>query len=509
MTRLLASFGGNPLLRGLVVLAALAGCGGFAESGAKGPGSVVGGGPSSSVGTGGGQDFASFRLALDQNRIPSPASLDEAGFFAEHYTTLPAADCGQALCLHGMLSVSPDLVRGGEWTLLQMGMNAPVDPATVTRPPLDVAVVLDRSGSMADAGKMTYAKQGLDLLVDALGETDTFSLVAFDSTAQKLFGPARVSDRAALKAIVDAIQPGTSTNIYDGLKLGYDAAASVGDETQVRRVIFLTDGLANQGITDPSAIEAMSASYGEQYIGLTTIALGSDADVGLLRDLAEQAGGNAYFLEDPAAVTEVFTDELGYFVAPIAYDINIRFGKLPSYDVGAVYGTNSWKATAGGGALTLPSAFLVSRTSAAPDMNGGRRGGGAALVAELTPTPSRPSAGHCDVATLELSYRLPGTSTVLTQDAAIGYDVGAASGSGYFSGPEIEKNTIILGLFVAFRDATAKAQTSPAAARALLVDYQPRVTAALAASSDPTDPDLLDDLTILQKYIDVLAAHAP
>src|SRR5262249_42917767 len=199
-------------------------------------------------------------------------------------------------------SVSPDLVRGGEWTLLQMGMNAPVDPATVTRPPLDVAVVLDRSGSMADAGKMTYAKQGLDLLVDALGETDTFSLVVFDSAAQKLFGPARASDRAALKAIVDAIQPGSSTNIYDGLKLGCDAAGAVGDEAQVGRVIFLTDGLANQGITDPHAIETMAAAYGEQYIGLTTIALGSDADVGLLRDLAQQAGGNAYFLEDPAAV---------------------------------------------------------------------------------------------------------------------------------------------------------------------------------------------------------------
>jgi Ca-activated chloride channel family protein len=439
-------------------------------------------------------------------RIPSPDALDEAGFFAEHFTSLPPPTCDQSLCLHGMLSVSPDIVHGGQWTLLQMGMSSPVDPTGVAKPPLDLVVVLDRSGSMAESGKMVYAKQGIDLLIDALTESDTFTLVAFDSTAHTLFGPARVSDPVRLKAIVDTVQPGSNTDIYDGLQLGYQAALTAGDETQQRRVIFLTDGLPTAGNTSRAAILGMSASYNMEYVGLTTIGLGSDADVALLRQLSEQGGGNFYFVEDPSAVTEVFTQELAFFVAPIAYDLQITFGELPSYKIKQVYGTNLWETTAGGGQLSIPSAFLASRTSAAPDATGGRRGGGAAIIAELAPTPAHPLVGPCDVARLHLSYRLPGTTTFESEDVAVAYDVDDAPAEGaaaFYSSRDIEKNTIILGLFVALRDATAAAQLDPSAARSFLTAYQPRLLASLAGWADQ---DLLDDVGILQQYIDVLAA---
>jgi Ca-activated chloride channel family protein len=501
---------------GVVALAgALGGCagleagsstgGGAKQTSSGGSSGPLAPGASSNVGTGGGQDFAAFRLALDQMRIPSPDSLDVAGFFAEHYTSLPTPTCGKTLCLHGLLSVSPDDVRGGQWTLLQMGMNSAIDPATVTKPPLDLAVVLDHSGSMADAGKMTYAKQGVDLLIDGLGEEDTFTLVVFDSTAETLFGPARVSDKTQLKAIVDRVQPGSSTNIYDGLEMGYKAALSAGDETQDRRVIFLTDGLANVGVSDAASIEKMSSGYNAKYLGLTTIGLGSDADLTLLRTLSEQAGGNFYFAEDPSAVTEVFTQELAFFVAPIAYDLQITLTKLPSYDVKQVYGTSLWTASADGGQLRMPSAFLVSRTSPDPDPTGGRRGGGSAIIAELAPTVAHPDTGSCDVAKLSLSYRLPGSTTVETEETTVTYDTGAVAASGYYSSTDIEKNTIILGLFIALRDATAKAQTDPAGARDLLVAYQPKLQARIAGWADQ---DLLDDLTIVQEYIDVLKAKS-
>ena len=488
----------------LFMFGALVGCSGLgtASSGSNaGRSAPVG----SNVSTGGGQDFAAFRLALDQMRIPSPDTLDVAGFFGEHYTSLPAPTCGQALCLHGMLSISPDDVRGGQWTLLQMGMNSAIDPTTVTKPPLDLAVVLDRSGSMADAGKMTYAKQGVDLLIDGLGEEDTFSLIAFDTTAQTLFGPARVSDHAALKAIVDRIEPGSSTNIFDGLELGYRAVLSAGDETQDRRVIFLTDGLATAGNTSSAAIEAMSAGYNAKYIGLTTIGLGGDADLGLLRTLSEQAGGNFYFAENPAAVTEVFTKELAFFVAPVAYDLQITLTRLPSYDVTQVYGTKLWKDTTTGGVLQMPSAFLASRTTPDPDPTGGRRGGGSAIIAELAPTAAHPATGACDVAKLTLQYRLPGSTTIETQETTIATAGDAVPTSGYYSDREVQKNTIILGLFIALRDTTVKAQTDPAAARAMLVAFQPKLQARIAGWADQ---DLLDDLTIVQEYIDVLGTHA-
>jgi Ca-activated chloride channel family protein len=506
--------------RALCLVSGLAGCVGVANSGssasgpsggatngptgASGPGSPA---PATNVGTGGGQDFAAFRLALDQMRIPSPDTLDAAGFFAEHFTSLPAPTCGKTLCLHGLLSISPDDVHGGEWTLLQMGMNTAIDPAKVQKPPLDLAVVLDHSGSMADAGKMEYAKQGVQLLIDGLGEADTLTFVVFDSTATTLFGPARVTDKAALKTIVGRVQPGSGTNIYDGLQTAYKAALSAGDETQDRRVIFLTDGLANQGIADAASIEAMSASYNAQYVGLTTIGLGSDADLTLLRALSERAGGNFYFAESPSAVTEVFSQELAFFVAPVAYDLQINVTQLPAYGIGQVYGTKLWSVTELGGRLQLPSAFLVSRTSPDPDpTTGGRRGGGSAIIADLGPTDAVPHTGPCEVATLALSYRLPGSTTVETDQTTVSYDTGAVSGTGYYySSRDIEKNTIILGLFVALREATARAQTDPGAAHDLLFAYQPKLQARIAGWADQ---DLLDDLTIVQQYVDLLAAKS-
>jgi Ca-activated chloride channel homolog len=497
----------------------LAGCAGVADGSSStsrnvpgatnGPNGAAGStspGTASNVGTGGGQDFAAFRLALDQMRIPGPGTLDAAGFFAEHYTSLPAPTCGKTLCLHGLLSISPDDVHGGKWTLLQMGMNSAVDPATVQKPPLDLAIVLDHSGSMADAGKMEYAKQGVELLIDGLGEADTLTFVVFDTSATTLFGPARVTDKAAIKAIVSRVQPGSGTNIYDGLEMGYKAALSAGDETQDRRVVFLTDGLANEGNSDPASIELMSASYNAKYVGLTTIGLGSDADLTLLRTLSEQAGGNFYFAESPSAVSEVFSQELSFFVAPIAYDLQVTVTKLPTYDIGQVYGTKLWKSTASGGQLQVPSAFLVSRTRPDPDpTTGGRRGGGAAIIADLSPTDAVPHTGPCDVAKLALSYRLPGSPTFETEETTISYDTGAISDAGYDSSADIQKNTIILGLFVALRDVTAKAQTDAAAAHDLLVAYQPKLQARIAGWADQ---DLLDDLTIVQQYIDVLAARS-
>jgi Ca-activated chloride channel family protein len=323
---------------------------------------------------------------------------------------------------------------------------------------------------------------------------------------QTLFGPTGIgANRAQLSTIIDGIQPNGGTDIFDGLQTGYKAALSVGDETQQRRVIFLTDGLPTAGDTNVDQIKAMSAGFNDQHIGLTTIGLGADVDAGLLRDLSEQGGGNFYFVEQPAAGQEVFTQELAFFVAPIAYDLELSIDELPAYTVKQVYGTNLWRASMGGGQVRIPSVFLTSRTSSMPDSTGGRRGGGSAIMAELSPTPAHPTAGQCDVANLHLRYRQPGQTEFQTQDAAIAYQVGdeTASPDGFYSTHDIEKNTIILDLFVALRDATAQAAINPRGARDLLAAFQPKFKLRIAGWADA---DLIDDITILQQYIDVLNA---
>src|SRR5262249_33194069 len=152
--------------------------------------------------------------------------------------------------------------------------------------------------------------------------------------------------------------------------------------------------------------------------------------------------------------------------------------------------------------IHVPSVFLVSRTSPSPgpsSMGGGRRGGGSAIIGELTPAAAALAAvSPVDVASVHLGYRLPGSSTRLTQDVTRSYD--PASGA-HYDDPAVEKNTIIMDFFIAFRDATKLAQTNRASALARLQAFQPKIMSRLAGW---TDDDLVDDLRILQEYINVL-----
>jgi Ca-activated chloride channel family protein len=460
------------------------------------------------VGVSGGQDFAAFRRALDDGKIPGRDTIDATGFFGEHYTSLPPPSCGRTFCLHGMLSVSKDLARGGTMTLLQMGMNSTVDPATVAKPALDLAVVLDHSGSMAAAGKMDFAKQGVQLLIDALGPQDTFTLIIFDDNVKRLFGPARVTDKAALKGQVAEIQPAGGTNIYDALEAGYQAALGAQDDSEQRRVIFLTDGLPTVGNTDAGQIRAMSSRYNQKYVGLTTIGLGSDVNLQLLRGLAEAGGGNFYYVEKPAAVREVFTEELAFFVAPIAYDLELSFSQVPGYVLKTVYGTALWQSMPAGGQVNVPSVFLVSRTSSdASPATGGRRGGGSAILAELSPASGVMASRPLPVGHLRLRYRLPGHTDFEVQETDVVYPETAPAPevADFYSASAIEKNTIILDFFLAFRDATTKAQTDPRGALTALTAFQERMTGRLEGW---TDEDLLDDMKILAQYIAVLKRAA-
>lgn len=467
------------------------------------------GGTFGNIGVGGGQDFAAFRNALDNDLIPSPDSLDATGFFAEHYNALPYPSCDGRFCLHAMLSVSPDLARGGTWTLLQLGMNSSIDPASVEKPPLNLVVVIDRSGSMAAEDKLSFVQQGVSLLIDELKTEDTLTVIAFDSQVQTLFGPMRMgdADRAELKRKVNALYPGGSTNIYDALKRGYDAALVGADEQHQSRVIFLTDGLPTTGITDAAAIQTMSAGYNERYLGLTTIGVGLDAGLRLLRALSEQGAGNFYFIEKPEAAREVFTQELAFFVAPIAYDVDLSFDAGAPYAVAALHGTSLWRKTLTGGSVHVPSVFLVSRTSTDPgdpSTGGGRRGGGSAIIAELKPNGIEALAGH-EVARAKLRYRLPGSQIFSSQEVPVTYGdrPGVCGEAGSFSHIEIQKNTWILGFYIAFRDATAMAARGDRlGARRLLETFQARVEPRLEGV---TDEDLQDDLVILAKYIALLS----
>src|SRR5262249_37179614 len=182
---------------------------------------------------------------------------------------------------------------------------------------------------------------------------------------------------------------------------------------------------------DTKKSEAMSAAFNEQHLGLTTIGLGADVDALFLRTLAEGGGGNFYFIEQPSAVTEVFHDELAFFVAPLAYDVELTLTAAPNEPVTALFGPSTFTQTATGARWHVPAVYLASRPSDAPDPTGGRRGGGSAIMAEVQPPADTPDART--MASLTLAFRKPGDTATITQTLDVSYDPAMAGQGGYFS----------------------------------------------------------------------------
>jgi Ca-activated chloride channel homolog len=297
------------------------------------------------VSFGGQQDIGAFRNILNAGGIPGADTLDANGFFNEHYAPTPATACTDPLCLTPGMSVGKDWLRGQHQATLQISVNTNVDPASYPKQPLNLVIVVDHSGSMAQDGRLEKVKAGLNTLIDNLDDTDRLALVEFDDRIDIETNFQATLDRPALHAIVNALQPRGSTDIFDGLKQGFDLSVAALASNRQNRVIFLTDGLATYGTTDPVAIIAMADGYVQRGIGLTTIGVGLDADVQLMRSLAEHGAGNFYFLEDAAAATEVFKQELAYWVSPLALDIHIDAIAGNGYNFGEVIGSTLWQSS--------------------------------------------------------------------------------------------------------------------------------------------------------------------
>jgi Ca-activated chloride channel homolog len=179
------------------------------------------------------------------------------------------------------------------------------------RLPLNLAVVIDHSGSMAGA-KIEKTKQAAMQLIDQLLPQDNLALVEFDDTVDVLFPSQHVLDREALKAQVQRIEPGGSTALYAGVESGGKELLKIESRTdRINRVILLSDGLANVGPSSTSDLKALGRSLSRQGISVSTIGVGDDYNEDLMAGLAEASDANYYYVKDAEKLPEIFAKELG------------------------------------------------------------------------------------------------------------------------------------------------------------------------------------------------------
>ncbi len=215
------------------------------------------------------------------------------------------------------LSIRTDreLIRAGERSnrYVLLGYNAPAAPRREERRPINVAFVLDRSGSMSGSGKFDLARQAVEHSLRMLRPEDRFSLVVYDDRVNVLARSAHATAtviRDALDAL-SPIAPRGATDLFSGWMRGCEQVAEFVDNEKVSRVLLLTDGLANHGITDRDTIARHSSELRERGVTTSTFGVGTDFDERLLRDMAHEGGGNFYYIETAAQIPDLITSELG------------------------------------------------------------------------------------------------------------------------------------------------------------------------------------------------------
>jgi Ca-activated chloride channel family protein len=250
--------------------------------------------------------------------------------------TLAVVLCMASLMLCGCLQaesrvrvyadVDKPVVLGGagDRVVVKVGLEGLHLPVMPGRPPLNVAIVLDKSGSMASYSKMENAKAGAIEIVERLTREDVLSLVVYDDRPHLVIAAQPVRDKDRLIGIISEISAGGSTALYGGVTLGADQVRRNVSWEYVNRVILLSDGLANVGPQSTQELAYLGRSLGDEGITVTTIGVGLDYNEDLMTALAATSGGNSYFASTGRELPRIFAEEIGEAMTVAARDVRIR-----------------------------------------------------------------------------------------------------------------------------------------------------------------------------------------
>lgn len=457
------------------------------------------------IGQGGSQDFGAFRQILDEGGVPGPSTIDDVGFFAEHVIDLPQPTCDDDVCAHGVLGMMGNMIDGSDCTVVLLGLNTTIDAETLERPPLNLALAIDTSGSMA-GDSMAWVRTGLHSLVDALAPGDRITLVDFDTNAEVVIEHAVAGDDDdRIDAAINALEAAGGTNIHDGMIEAFEAVLAIADDSLQNRVILLSDGLATSGNTSSSEMLAIAEDYAALGLGLTTIGMGDAFDVDLMRDLAEAGAGSFYFLEDPAAVEEVFVDEVETFLVPIGKDGRIELDVSEQYTLRNLFGTTDHVREGNHATIDIPLLQLAKRT-AAEDDEAGRRGGGMTVIAEMVP---KEGAVAGEVAQVGFTFTEVSSAEIRSQDLSVVSPINpdAVGIEGEFLDPSVEKAFVMLNAYVGFEMAASFALEGNDVAALQTLNRLCRGLNAWLSVND--DPDIADDLVYVDRFITNLEARQP
>jgi len=182
-------------------------------------------------------------------------------------------------------------------------------PDNQRRRPLNLSLVIDRSGSMG-GDKIAYTRQAAQFLVQNLGANDWLSIVLYNEGVDTLLQPEQVTHKDAINQKIATIKAGGMTNLSGGWLQGCNLVGQNLTADYLNRVILMSDGLANRGVTQQDKLVALAGQKREHGITTTTMGLGADFNEDLMMAMADAGGGAFYFIESPEVAPMIFEEEL-------------------------------------------------------------------------------------------------------------------------------------------------------------------------------------------------------
>lgn len=278
-----------------------------------------------SGGIGAGQMSITYRpdpkLQYPEQYIPTVESLliNEFGNFLKKQYQRP--EKGKALRM--VVKWGNELINGkSKEAVLEIGFAANNDESNAYGPPINIAFVMDKSGSMAGYDRIDELKKSLIGFVGSLRPNDIASLICYDSQEEMLLPAGKMHGRTSeFIETINQVQADGYTNMYKAMILGYEEILKNKTAPGTNRLILLTDGYDEN---EPKVLVDKSNEYNAKGIELSAIGVGSDYNQSLLKLLATHGGGLFQHVGNSVDLQETFKRELAGMLYPVARDASIE-----------------------------------------------------------------------------------------------------------------------------------------------------------------------------------------